>query len=515
MAYLGLRGKGIGTRTGPRGGFRGSEKHMRSDNNFFAVLHDPVPDKNGDDHEAFNSESNDGFTIVRGNRQRISTGGESNELIGLMDEPPNYDSLTKDEKLSLILSKVSLNEGRVEQIQNKLDTVLDLKQRVTTVERVILSNTDRLKLLEYRSIVLEASSRRKNILFKGVPESRQENCFAEVREVIQPHLNIGRDMYLERAHRLGRFDRTKTRPIFVAFRDFCDVEDIIASASNLRGSNLRICRDYPKELSLAQQPLWGKFRELREANRNKKVAVEYPARLTVDNVVVEDMFPDRFSVLRGSRVDLMNMPLLKNMNQQPSNQGASANVITDRPGNSGPIDSAINHVPQPAVCPSGPKDWQPSPSAMDYEENFQPRSPSILHGHMPPPPPQTQIPPMLQDLQMLYHLLRSIASENVGTTVLNSDLTLSRGCSATRKDNANKMTVRSKSVRSRKLSVKSQKSSERQTPGPNTGSGARSESRSRSVSQRRNTSVLGNVSAPDPTGLENQLKSQDDNGDEH
>ena len=62
MAYLGLRGKGKGTRTGPRGGFRGSEKYIRSDNNFFTVLRDPVPDKNGDDHEAFNSESDDGFT---------------------------------------------------------------------------------------------------------------------------------------------------------------------------------------------------------------------------------------------------------------------------------------------------------------------------------------------------------------------------------------------------------------------------------------------------------------------
>ena len=77
----------------------GSKKYIRSDNNFFAVLRDPVPDKNGDDHEAFSSESDDGFTVVRGKRQIISTGAESNELIGLMDEPPNYDSLTKDLKL--------------------------------------------------------------------------------------------------------------------------------------------------------------------------------------------------------------------------------------------------------------------------------------------------------------------------------------------------------------------------------------------------------------------------------
>ena len=199
-------------------------------------------------------------------------------------------------------------------------------------------------------------------------------------------------MYLERAHRLGRFDRTKTRPIIVAFRDFCDVEDIIAGAPNLRGSNIGICRDYPKEISLARQALWGKFRELREANRNKKVAIEYPARLTVDNVVVEDMFPDWFSVLRSSRVDLTNRPLLKNMNQQPTNQGTSANVSTDRAGSSGHIgsstDSSINHAPHPVVNSSGPKDSQPSPNAMDYEENSQPHSPSILQGQMPPPPPR-------------------------------------------------------------------------------------------------------------------------------
>ena len=62
------------------------------------------------------------------------------------------------------------------------------------------------------------------------------------------NLNISRDTYLERAHRQGRFDSTKTRPVIVAFRDFCDVEDIMDSASNLRGSSLGVCRDYPKEI---------------------------------------------------------------------------------------------------------------------------------------------------------------------------------------------------------------------------------------------------------------------------
>ena len=77
--------------------------------------------------------------------------------------------LSTDQKLSLILSKLSVNEGRVGYIQNKLDTVLNIRSRVTAVENVIRSQNDRLKLLEYRSIDLEARSRRNNLLFKGIP----------------------------------------------------------------------------------------------------------------------------------------------------------------------------------------------------------------------------------------------------------------------------------------------------------------------------------------------------------
>lgn len=102
-----------------------------------------------DDHEAFTSDPDDDFIVVRGKRQRISTGGKSNELNLPFDEPPNYDALTSEDKISLILSKVSLNEGRVIEIQNKLEAVIDLKRRVDSVERVLRSNTDRIKLLEY------------------------------------------------------------------------------------------------------------------------------------------------------------------------------------------------------------------------------------------------------------------------------------------------------------------------------------------------------------------------------
>ena len=71
MAYFNVRGRSIRSRATFRGGFRGSEKYIRSDNNFFAVLRDSLPEENGDDHETFTSVSDDGFTVVRSKRQRI------------------------------------------------------------------------------------------------------------------------------------------------------------------------------------------------------------------------------------------------------------------------------------------------------------------------------------------------------------------------------------------------------------------------------------------------------------
>ena len=112
------------------------------------------------------SECDDGFIPVRGKqskRQRISSGGQS----GSNNQPETQDDelfetdfqdLSTDQKLSLIPSKLSVNEGRVGYIQNKLDTVLNSRSRVTAVENVIRSQNDRLKLLEFRSIDLEAQA---------------------------------------------------------------------------------------------------------------------------------------------------------------------------------------------------------------------------------------------------------------------------------------------------------------------------------------------------------------------
>ncbi|MCG7869107.1 MAG: hypothetical protein JAY74_22405, partial [Candidatus Thiodiazotropha taylori] len=304
------RGYSLGTR-GSRGSNTGTiPRYSRHDKNFFAVLGEDLIQNGDNKFDMFTcaSDTDDDFIPVRGKqskRPRVSSSDQSGSFSQPQlnaEENCDYDLMSNEEKLTLILSKVSVNESRVSLIQTKLDSVLNINSRVSAIENVVKSQNDRLKLLEYRSLDIEARSRRRNLLFKGITENRRENCFEVIRDFMRLHLRIDTDMYLERAHRLGRFSINKTRPIIVAFRDFCDTEDILRATSVLKGSNYGVSRDYPNEIAKARQSLWIQFKDLRGNNPNKKVSLGYPAKIVIDGDTVVDKFPDWFPVLNGSRV---------------------------------------------------------------------------------------------------------------------------------------------------------------------------------------------------------------------
>ena len=158
---------------------------------------------------------------------------------------------------------------------------------MSSVETVIQSNLKKIKLLEYKSIDIEARSRRRNLIFRGIDgDEPNENCFEKVRDIIFNKLCIEDDMYLERAHRLGPSNighRNRPRPIIVAFRDYYDTELILEKAFRLKGSNYAVSRDYPQEISSARKSLWGQFKEARSIDRNR-VQIKYPARFVVRTV---------------------------------------------------------------------------------------------------------------------------------------------------------------------------------------------------------------------------------------
>lgn len=100
-------------------------------------------------------------------RQRTSTGSYSGgndvfQKINIHD----YKQLPVDEKLSVMFSEIG-------NIDHKVDQCLSIHNKVNRLEKLMDENTARLTLLEYKSIDLEARSRRKNLIFGGIAESKK------------------------------------------------------------------------------------------------------------------------------------------------------------------------------------------------------------------------------------------------------------------------------------------------------------------------------------------------------
>ena len=150
----------------------------------------------------------------------------------------------------LILYKLSENEIRIKSFEEKLDTALD-QARLNSLQESVESQNNRKKVLEYKTIDLEARLRRKNLIFRGFTESRNESCSDIVQEVLRNTMDIFEDSVIDRAHRLGRFPSGANRSIIVVFRDYASTEVIMSATHRLgrfsSGANRSIIvafRDY-------------------------------------------------------------------------------------------------------------------------------------------------------------------------------------------------------------------------------------------------------------------------------
>ena len=62
-------------------------------------------------------------------------------------------------------------------------------------------------------------------------------------------------MYIERAHRMGRFKPGMCRPVIAVFWDYQDTEDIMSNARKLKGTKLWVNKDYPVDIVDARKAL--------------------------------------------------------------------------------------------------------------------------------------------------------------------------------------------------------------------------------------------------------------------
>ncbi len=187
--------------------------------------------------------------------------------------------------------------------------------------------------MEYRSIDIEARSRRSNIIYRNLDEAENEDCVQVINSFNYHELNLN-STHIERAHRLGRKVAGQNRPLIVCYRDYTDTDRIMRQAPNLKGSRYSVSRDYPPEITDARRSIWPYFKQARDSQKYRDVSIGYPAKLILNGKVVQDMFPDWFHVLRGSRVDSNHFAEMRK--QQFLRESPPSRYETREPRSEGP-----------------------------------------------------------------------------------------------------------------------------------------------------------------------------------
>ena len=256
------------------------------------------------------------WEMAQSKRKRYNTGMQD-----------SFSALSVDDKLSNMFQKLENLERTNSSIESIARGMNATKAQVEVITRRADSHEQCLKVLAYKSIDLEARSRRNNLLFHWLAESKNENCIELLRDFLRNEMGIDLDeYYVERAHRLGSLykarqrnqDRNPRRPIIVAVGQHSQTNIIIESAYMLKGTNFSVTRDYPIEIVTARRNLMSLYKEHRQ-NRNNKVSLEFPARLVVNGKTVADSFPDWYTVLQRDRYQMVQS--LNNFTPQQSTQG--------------------------------------------------------------------------------------------------------------------------------------------------------------------------------------------------
>lgn len=209
-------------------------------------------------------------------------------------------------------------------MENKMISLFDMIRGITPInykldcltQNIMYSQVtsevmdSRLKLLEYKSLDVEARLLRGNLIFSGCPETQpSENCLAIIAEIIKTKLNLDdAAAMITRAYRLGRRSvannmngTARCRPILASFSNPEITDTILQNARMLANTPYGISRDYPREIREARQELWPDYREARAKYGKRNVKIKFPAALEINGDTVRNLFPDWHKVLRGSR----------------------------------------------------------------------------------------------------------------------------------------------------------------------------------------------------------------------
>lgn len=136
----------------------------------------------------------------------------------------------------------------------KLDT---MTEELASVQKAVEELTDENNHVQSRLTELEDRSRRDNLIFHGVPDSREtwQETEAKLTNSISAILDSFSSESFQRVHRLGNPSPTKCRPIVAKFTDFKTKEKVLSLRNQLKDKNISVSEDFSVATRQARKKL--------------------------------------------------------------------------------------------------------------------------------------------------------------------------------------------------------------------------------------------------------------------
>ena len=168
-------------------------------------------------------------------------------------------------------------------------TIADLKtenNQLKTKMASMLSDTDerrRQAKADHDAVIdLQWRSMRDNLVFYAIPETPDENCDTTLRKFFVKELGVTEDIELARAHRMGKHESGKTRPIVAKFHRYQQRETIRSAGRRLAGKRFGVSEQIPKEWQEKRKPLLPLYKNAKKQGKR--------ARFVGDKLLVEGHF---------------------------------------------------------------------------------------------------------------------------------------------------------------------------------------------------------------------------------
>ncbi len=196
---------------------------------------------------------------------KMNDSSKLDEILVLVRKIPGMEIKIAQMELSLSeVKSVQDNHGsRIvenEKALNFFNTDMEsMKEKVEQAEKVsqsagdhmffIEALKDKMKELNKMIINLEAYSRRENLIFEGIPETKDESCLDKVFDIMINVFKVPEAAHfrVDRCHRLhgNVFKPDDPRPIIVRFNYHPDRLKILKNRRNLKGTKYVLREDHP------------------------------------------------------------------------------------------------------------------------------------------------------------------------------------------------------------------------------------------------------------------------------